>query len=203
MLPAMSIGRMPPPQSPQPVTCEVCGTAQLPASACQVCGLPLKVPRGYRLVGDPPIEPLPGLEATQLGAVGDVPAGTLPGLEFTRLEDVPELVDAAPAGFEPTFVDTPDVPPVFGDLPGLERTAESFDRASPALRRLVACPFCHHGPVTGRVCDGCGRSLVRFLNVEVAEAERVIVRCRTCGAGVEHRDRCSECGNPLPTLETV
>lgn len=181
------------------VVCEVCETAQAPATLCANCDMPLKLPKGVRPVADPPIERVPGLEPNAFDDV-QVYAAPIPDLELTHHDAAPEGVRTFVPGFEPTadlLLDLPGEDPV---LAGLERTVEEFvPETSGAAYAPDACPYCGHVQPGARICDNCGRQRSRVLG---RAARRDVagepVRCHACGARVEPAELCSDCGQPLP-----
>jgi hypothetical protein len=190
-----------------PVTCEVCETPQPPATVCAVCGLPLHVPRGVRLVGDPPIVPMPDLEPTRFDEAIDYGSVAIPDLEPTVMEAAPELPPFYLPGFESTTDQLLDLPGEDPVMPDLERTSEPFLKsAPPPAGQPAGCPYCGFEQASGRMCNNCGRSRIRVLPPEpavkaVSKDDASIVRCRSCGAKVPLFKLCSDCGMPLPDLE--
>lgn len=184
------------------VTCAVCETPQPPASLCANCGMRLKVPAGMLKTADPAVERVPDFEPTAAEAVPELRAAAPVGLEQTCLEATPAVVAPIVEGFETTQQLLIDLP---GDerLAGLE-VADAFEKTSgPDALDPLDCPYCgFHQPV-GRVCDNCGRMRTRVLRRVAGDPrDGPMVSCRGCGARVSHQTLCSDCGHPLPPVET-
>ena len=195
-----------------PVTCEVCGTPQPPASECVECGMRLNLPAGVEPVGDPPIELLADLEPTILGAVAEIPLETVADFDPTQLPATGAAREEFMADLEPTSTSTfeldtgEEAPPV----PDLERTFEPFEKSGAEVDpRGERCIYCGFEQVSGRICNNCGMARSKVLPPLVVAAAPVlrddelpVVRCRGCAATVPHRLICSECGLPLVPLES-
>lgn len=187
------------------VICEVCETSQEPASICVQCGMSLKVASGIALTGDPPLEVMPDLERTSAEFVDEIPMARVAGYERTIEDRIGEVEQVA---FVPGFETTSEILlDLFGEdekLDGIERTTEDFERTARAPRLDGPCPYCGFVQSDGRLCNHCGRAKVRVIAPAVIAArtrEPAMVRCRVCGLTVLHERLCSDCGQPLPTLD--
>lgn len=171
--------------------------------------MPLQLPRGVRPVADPPIERLPGLEQTRFDDVLTMGTDVVPGFEQTLQDRAPEVIPDYIPGFEATateeLIELPGSTPA-PMIPGIERTAQEFDRTPPAPTGVpVNCPYCGFAQATGKICNSCGRSKQRFVPSRPESGayggDEETVRCRSCGAKVKHHKLCSECGSQLPPFE--
>jgi hypothetical protein len=185
--------------------CPVCETENQGAW-CITCGKALDASPG----ADPDITPIDGLEATQVAPVDlAVHVEPLPGVEHTQLEsqmDVAQHWTAGPLALERTGYEPVADEPAGGggglDL-DMGREQDSGERTAAPTESAI-CPFCGT-PSLDAVCDVCGRR--KFRSAAAAEeAGPAAVSgdtrvCPSCFARVAVEVRCSECGMPFPLTE--
>ena len=180
--------------------CPVCETEN-PANAveCASCGRVLRsaaeVPgfappvEGFESTMQEPVrvdvEPVPGLEGTQVAS---------PGLRVTAerlaVERTPHESNGAPVQWVPGQLEIER-----------GREAQSGER-TPAPAESDRCPWCG-ATSPSAVCDTCGRARARYLAASVRDAARAgdFVLCPACLARVFPGVRCVECGVPLPARD--
>jgi hypothetical protein len=134
------------------------------------------------------VEPLAGLERTELDETSDGPPQWVPGsLPLERTQH--EAGSASAEGAGSLEVDR-------------GREADSGER-TPQAPESATCPWCGT-PSLGAVCDSCGRRKSRFVAPVQAEQRLVqggIATCPACFARVVKDVRCSDCGMPFPLQE--
>jgi hypothetical protein len=185
--------------------CPVCETENQGAQ-CNTCGKALEV----REAADGNVTLVEGLEPTPVAPVDlAVHVEPLPGVEHTQLGpqmDVAQYWTAGPIALERTGHDpTVDAPAGAGaglDL-DLGREQDSDER-TPAPTETAVCPFCGT-PSLDAVCDVCGRRKFRSAAAAEEAAPAAVSGdtrvCPSCFARVPIEVRCSDCGMPFPLAE--
>lgn len=184
--------------------CPLCETENVGA-VCATCGRPLDGADGA--AEDVPL--LEGLEATPLAPADlAVHVEPLPGVERTQLEsqmDVAQHWTAGPIALERTAHDAaPDTPAAAGaDMEVDLGRADEVGERTAAPAETAICPFCGT-PSLDPICDTCGRRKFAFAaaveqTVRAATGETTV--CPACFARVAKDVRCSDCGMPFPLQE--
>jgi hypothetical protein len=173
------------------VVCPVCEHQQALGEECQVCGAKLAGPG----VVPVPVEPLPGLESTSLGAAGPVTAGAIPDLELTRHGAVAVAASPAP-DLEPTRADPVNV--TVEAVPGLEQTrGEPIPGDGPTPRPTsLTCRYCRaENPPSQAICGRCGMRLPVWEGAAAAPPLEPgeAARCAACGT-LNAGEICTGCG---------
>lgn len=188
------------------VVCGVCETVQPPASRCAVCDLPLRVPAGVPLVGDPPLEPLPGLERTAYDAISGRPAEALFGLERTAWDEEGTARTGEMSAPEVLGLERTEHPAAAlrglqsSPLEGLEPTGVVFEKSDPGELDVKPCAWCGF-PAGAGECPLCGRKSGQGDGKTLSPSGHV--RCFACGAHVRSGALCSDCGLPLRTVDSA
>jgi len=184
--------------------CPLCDTENA-GSYCTTCG---KAFEGTDGSGDE-LAPIEGLLATQVAPPDlAVHVDPLPGLEHTQLESQMDVAQNWTAGnlpLERTNHDpSADVPARGGADPQLDLGRETdLGERTPAPAETAVCPYCGT-PSLDAICDTCGRQKFRASPAPeaiAAVASGEITVCPSCFARVAKAVRCSDCGMPFPLQE--